>query len=66
MKALSITAQARQWHKLYIRLKATLDQWDRNFTTRRQLQKLSDQELADIGIDRVDALREAHKPFWIE
>ncbi|MEM0922004.1 MAG: DUF1127 domain-containing protein [Pseudomonadota bacterium] len=31
---------------------------------RRHLARLSDRELADIGLDRVDAEREAARPFW--
>ena len=31
---------------------------------RRDLARLSDEMLKDIGISRVDALREAKRPFW--
>ncbi|MEM9044861.1 MAG: DUF1127 domain-containing protein [Pseudomonadota bacterium] len=31
---------------------------------RRQLEQLTDHELADIGLDRKAALREARRPFW--
>ncbi len=31
---------------------------------RRQLLDLKDRDLADIGITRVDALREAERPLW--
>lgn len=31
---------------------------------RRQLLQLSDRQLNDIGITRVDAFQEASKPFW--
>ena len=31
---------------------------------RRALSRLTDHELADIGIDRATALREAARPFW--
>ncbi len=31
---------------------------------RRQLAKLPDYLLKDIGINRADALKEADKPFW--
>jgi uncharacterized protein YjiS (DUF1127 family) len=36
----------------------------RRHSQRRQLSHLSDHMLKDIGISRVDALREAHKHFW--
>jgi len=31
---------------------------------RRQLLALSDRDLQDIGISRIDALQEAEKPLW--
>ena len=31
---------------------------------RRALMRLTDRELKDIGLSRVDALQEASKPFW--
>ncbi|MEL6477203.1 MAG: DUF1127 domain-containing protein [Pseudomonadota bacterium] len=31
---------------------------------RRRLARLSDHELADIGLNRAAALREASRPFW--
>jgi len=31
---------------------------------RRDLSQLTDDQLKDIGISRVDAMREASKPFW--
>jgi uncharacterized protein YjiS (DUF1127 family) len=33
---------------------------------RNALRELTDEQLKDIGISRVDALREANKPFWKE
>ena len=33
---------------------------------RRQLLALSDRDLHDIGISRIDALQEAEKPLWRE
>ena len=32
--------------------------------SRRALRRLTDQQLADIGIDRFQAEREASQPFW--
>ncbi|EPC02051.1 hypothetical protein L861_20575 [Litchfieldella anticariensis FP35 = DSM 16096] len=32
--------------------------------SRRQLLRLDDHLLDDIGIDRIDAQREGRKPFW--
>lgn len=42
----------------------TLRIWHWRIRTRRQLLTLGDRMLADIGVSRVDASREAAKPFW--
>lgn len=36
----------------------------RRLSTRRGLLKLNAQQLADIGLTRAEALREANLPFW--
>ncbi|WP_298186021.1 DUF1127 domain-containing protein [uncultured Pseudomonas sp.] len=36
----------------------------RRLSTRRGLLKLNAQQLADIGLTRAEALREASLPFW--
>ena len=38
--------------------------FQRQLSTRRSLLELSDEELADIGLDRQTALLEAHRPWW--
>lgn len=40
--------------------------WHANWRTRRQLARLPDFMLRDIGISRVDAEKEARKHFWKE
>jgi uncharacterized protein YjiS (DUF1127 family) len=45
-------------------LKETLILWHRRARQRRQLQRLDDHMLRDIGIDRIAAWRESEKPFW--
>ena len=42
----------------------TLRIWHWRARTRRQLLTLGDRMLADIGVSRVDASREAAKHFW--
>ena len=42
----------------------TLRTWRWRARSRRQLLTLGDRMLADIGVSRVDASREAAKPFW--
>lgn len=38
--------------------------WEEVSAQRRQLKDISDQLLKDIGLSRVDAEREASRPFW--
>jgi uncharacterized protein YjiS (DUF1127 family) len=38
--------------------------WQQRARQRRELRRMSDRELKDIGLSRVDAEREAAKPFW--
>ncbi len=42
-----------------------LNRWLDTAKQRRDLSRLSETQLKDIGITRVDALREASKPFWM-
>lgn len=44
---------AKQWER-----------WSNNFDTRKQLLKLEQHELNDIGVSREHALIEGKKPFW--
>ncbi len=46
------------------RLAELLFEWRERAWQRQTLGKLSDHMLRDIGISRVDAAREASKPFW--
>lgn len=46
------------------RVLTTLRTWHWRTRTRRQLLALDDRMLADIGVSRVDAAREAAKSFW--
>lgn len=43
---------------------ARLRTWRERARERRQLLAMDDRALRDIGISRVDALREANKPVW--
>ena len=46
------------------RVAERLQIWRRRAQERRQLLAMSDRDLCDIGITRVDAWREANKPLW--
>jgi len=48
----------------YRRLRRVLNRWIERSRQRRVLMWLDDQSLADIGITRPEAAREAAKPFW--
>ena len=51
-------------HRLWHAITTRIGHWHRNRTTRRQLTRLSESALRDIGIKRYEAMREAQKPFW--
>ena len=38
--------------------------WQERAKGRKELEQLDDRMLKDIGLNRIDALREADKPFW--
>lgn len=46
-----------------------VQRWYRRWRHRREIQKLCatqpDSVLRDVGLTRIDALREANKPFWM-
>ncbi len=46
------------------RFARTLHDWKQRSRTRRALRELSNECLEDVGLDPVDAMREAAKPFW--
>jgi uncharacterized protein YjiS (DUF1127 family) len=41
-----------------------LARWRRRARERRELMRMSDRDLSDIALTRIDAWREAEKPFW--
>jgi uncharacterized protein YjiS (DUF1127 family) len=44
---------------------AVLWAWYRRYNQRQELRSLDDRMLADIGVSRAEADREARKPFWM-
>ena len=42
----------------------TLRLWQQRHRGRRALLHLDEWRLRDIGLNRIEAQREAHKPFW--
>ncbi len=47
-----------------LRLWQYLECWSERRRQRRQLRRLGDHILKDIGLSRADVEREADKPFW--
>jgi uncharacterized protein YjiS (DUF1127 family) len=47
-------------------VRATFIRWLRASDARRQLERLDDHLLRDVGFDPHEARREAAKPFWRE
>lgn len=70
MSAVSSSAQAANYvhssKAVKNRLIHKVSRWHMNWRTRRQLARLPDFMLKDIGISRIDAEQEARKPFWNE
>ena len=50
--------------RLAARAVALVQLWQERARGRRELQRLDNHMLKDIGLNRIDALREAEKPFW--
>ncbi|KTT04768.1 hypothetical protein NS376_03370 [Pseudomonas oryzihabitans] len=48
------------------RLLGLLARWRHRMVSRRQLQQLDSQALADLGLNQADQSREGDKPFWRE
>ncbi len=55
------TAAVQNWSE---KILDRLVQWRERARQRRQLLELNDRLLRDIGIDRINAVREGTKPFW--
>jgi uncharacterized protein YjiS (DUF1127 family) len=46
------------------RMAALVAEWRRRLQSRYELERLSERDLADMGLTRLDALNEIQKPFW--
>ena len=46
------------------KLEALLGEWWRRIISRYELESLSERDLADMGMNRIDAFNEIQKPFW--
>jgi uncharacterized protein YjiS (DUF1127 family) len=57
-------ARRPQLRATALRVWLAIEVWIERYRQRRQLQRLSDHLLRDMGIDRAEAVCEADKPFW--
>ena len=49
-----------------VRMAKLFEVWHERSRQRQELSTLAPELLRDIGVDPVEAIREAEKPFWIE
>jgi len=54
----------RTARRAFAALVAALAAWNGAATERRQLLSLTGRDLKDLGLSRVDAVREATRPLW--
>jgi len=50
--------------RMLLRTPETLSLWYERSRQRRQLARMDDRLLRDIGLDRASAMEEVSKPFW--
>jgi uncharacterized protein YjiS (DUF1127 family) len=59
------TSVTRLCHLQHLRqLWVLLTEWRQRFRLRNEVERLTEQELADMRLTREDALNEVQKPFW--
>jgi uncharacterized protein YjiS (DUF1127 family) len=61
---LSISAVRSRRFPHWNEVEAVFTEWRQRARTRRDLMALSDRDLWDMGLTRMDADNEASKPFW--
>jgi uncharacterized protein YjiS (DUF1127 family) len=55
---------AEQSESLFERLGAIFRTWQKRGHERAELARMSERDLHDIGLSRLDAINEIDKPFW--
>ncbi len=60
----STSARIQSFHLNFGSVVALLNVWAYRIRQRRILSELDDLVLRDIGVSRMDAMRESIKPFW--
>jgi uncharacterized protein YjiS (DUF1127 family) len=56
----TVTYRSSGWSKL----ESLLGEWWHRVSSRYDLESLSERDLADMGMTRIDAFNEIQKPFW--
>jgi uncharacterized protein YjiS (DUF1127 family) len=66
MNVMSLSKKAAPTYRLpsWSDLKSLFDEWWHRIRSRCQLESLSERDLADMGMNRIDAFDEIQKPFW--
>ena len=59
MISLGISVYRLLWSTL-----ALLAEWWRRLQSRYEVERLSERDLADMRLTRLDAVKETQKPFW--
>jgi uncharacterized protein YjiS (DUF1127 family) len=57
-----VTPSYRLWG--WKKLEALFGEWWHRVASRYELESLTDRDLADMGMTRIDAFNEIEKPFW--
>jgi uncharacterized protein YjiS (DUF1127 family) len=56
----TVTYRLTVWSKL----ESLFGEWCHRVRSRYELESLSERDLADMGMTRIDAFNEIQKPFW--
>jgi uncharacterized protein YjiS (DUF1127 family) len=64
-KAAGVASLPTGFGRLFLASLQTLQLWYERSRQRRRLAQLDDRLLRDIGIDRIAAMEEVSKPFWL-
>jgi uncharacterized protein YjiS (DUF1127 family) len=66
MGFISVSRTATPIYRLrcWSQVEALIGEWWHRIRSRYELESLSERDLADMGMDRIDAFNEIEKPFW--
>ena len=64
MNVMSLSSAAPYRLSGWSKLESLFSEWWHRFASRYELESLSERDLADMGLTRIDAFNEIQKPFW--